>query len=254
MKKNNQKAVNVMSIKKRFVILWLFSILLPVTACADEVPQPPSLSVRGEAQLMVSPDQVIMVAGVITEAKQAKLALSDNSKAMQKVMAALSKLGLKKKDITTQNFSVQPKWSPRPRNADAGWRSKIIGYQVSNSVQVKTTKLELIGDMISRATAAGANQIHSVSFALSNPREYRSQALAQAVDNARADADVAAKAAGSSIEGIKILHIDQAQASVERVEKAMVMRSSLADAAAPPISSGDISVRASVSITYLLSE
>jgi len=237
------------------LLILVASTFLSLSALGDDVPESPALSVRGEARLMVSPDQVMMVAGVLSEGKQAKKALSDNSKAMQKVMDALSSLGLKEKEVSTQNFSVQPKWSSRPRNADQSWRSQIIGYRVNNSVIVKTTQLELIGDMISRATQAGANQIQSVSFGLSNPREYRSNALAKAVANARADADVTAKAAGVSIKGIKSVHIDQAVSSVERVEKAMVVRSSMADmASTPPISAGDITVRASVSVTYELSQ
>lgn len=240
---------------KAVALVFTIAAFLPLPALADKEPEVPSLSVRGEAQLMVSPDQVIMVAGVLSEAKQAKKALADNSKSMQKVMAALLDFGLKKKDISTQNFNIQPKWSSRPRNADSAWRSEIIGYRVNNAVQVKTTQLDLIGDMISRVTQAGANQVQSVSFGLSNPREYRSNALAQAVKNARVDADVTAKAAGSAIKGIKTIHIDQAVSSVARVEKAMVMRSSMADAApAPPISAGDITVRASVSVTYELSQ
>jgi len=236
--------------------VFLIHFSASFSVLADVAKAEPSLSVRGEAQLMVSPDQVVMVAGVLSEAKQAKKALADNSQAMQKVMDALLALGLKKKEMTTQSFSVQPRWSPRPRNPDAGWRSEIIGYRVNNSVQVKTTQLDLIGELIAQATQAGANQIQSVSFGLSNPREYRSKALSQAVENARADADITAKAAGSAIKGILTLHVDQAVASVERVEKSMLMRSaSMADAApVPPINSGDISVRASVSITYKLAK
>ncbi|MFT6387921.1 MAG: hypothetical protein ACJAUP_001293 [Cellvibrionaceae bacterium] len=247
-----------LSIKQGLLIsaTLLISFVASFSVSADAAPETPSLSVRGEAQLMVSPDQVIMVAGVLSEAKQAKKALADNGRAMQKVMDALLALDLKKKEITTQRFSVQPKWSPRPRGADSSWRSDIIGYRVNNSVQVKTAQLDLIGELITQATQAGANQIKSVSFGLSNPREYRSKALFQAVENARADADVTAKAVGSSLRGILTLHVDQAVASVESVEKSMLMRSaSMADiASAPPINSGDISVRASVSITYQLAK
>lgn len=241
--------------KRGWFFLLIMGLCMPLPGMAQEAPVPPLLSVRGEAQLMVSPDQVVMLAGVLSESKDAKKALADNSRAMNQVIAALKGIGIKKTEINTQNFSIQPQWSPRPRNAETDWRATIIAYRVSNNVQVKTTQLELIGEMIAKATQAGANQIHSVSFGLSNPREFRAQALKQAVENARADADIAAAAAATRIVGIKTLNVDHSVASIETVEKAMVMRSAMADAApAPPISSGDISVRASVFISYKLAD
>lgn len=236
----------------RFAIVLLF-ILFPWQLMASDAASEPQLTVRGEAQLFVSPDQVTMVAGVLTEAKQSKEALSQNSRSMQTVIDALLALGIDKKDISTQNFRVQPVWSPRPRNADANWRSKIIAYRVSNDVLVKTTELDLIGDLITSASEAGANKIQSVNFGLADPRLYRNRALSKAVKNAREDADTAVTAAGLRIIGVKKIQIDQAVQSVEHVEKAMLMRSAVADAApAVPIHSGDVTVRASVFMTYEL--
>ncbi len=236
-------------------LLWVLILFTPWWAWADaeHKSEPPTLSVRGEARLEVEPDQVSVSLGVMSQAKTAKKALAENSKAIKAVIDALYGVGLKKKDVSTRRFNVQPVWSSRPRNADSLWRAKIIAYRVNNSVQVTTTQLPLVGDVINAATTAGANQVQSVNFGLENPRQFRSQAIAKAVKNARADADVAAEASGSSIKGVKTIHLDQAVASIEQAESFKVMRSAVAEAApAPPINAGDITVRASVSIVYEL--
>ena len=71
-----------------------------------------------------------------------------------------------------------------------------------------------------------------------------------------ADADVLVAASGDTIKRTLSLNLGNASASKERVQMKTMARSSLmADSAAyepPPISAGDITVRASVSVTYEL--
>ncbi|MGH1485712.1 MAG: SIMPL domain-containing protein [Cellvibrionaceae bacterium] len=247
-----------MTLFKWFLAVYLsvgLSLLVSnVSAGGHGVDDSDTLSVRGEAQLMVPPDQVIVSVGVLSEAKVAKKALAINSRLMQQVIDALRAVGITKKEYSTRQLSVQPVWSSRPRNADSRWKSEITGYRVNNNLQIRTLKLDLLGDLINAATSAGANKIQSIQFGLSNPRQHRGQALTQAVENARTDADIAAKAAGVSIKKVKSLQVDYAP-SVAHVEKAMVMRSALADTApVPPVNPGDIAVRASVSIIYELAQ
>jgi uncharacterized protein YggE len=244
--------MKIMTVKSSIVACM--AVLLSLSTWAAE-PEMPTLSVRGEAQLQVPPDQASIILGVVSESKTAKAALADNNKAMQSVMAALLKQGLKQKEISTQRFGVQPVWSSRPRSVDSSWRAEIVAYRVDNSLQATTQTLEWVPDIIAAATAAGANTVNSISFSLANPRDFQDQAITQAVNNARADADVAAKAAGTRIKAIKNLNLDQSMASVEHVEKVSMMRSAMADSvSAPPISTGNITVRASVSILYELAE
>ncbi len=243
--------------------LCQYTVLIVVMTCslfavADNA-QPPisQLHVRGEAQLMVSPDQVSLSLGVSTESEKAKKAMEANTKKMRAVITALEKLGIGERDYKTQNFRVQPVWSSRPKGAGSSWKAKIVGYRVNNTLHVTTQKLTLIGDIIGVTTAAGANHVNSVNFSLSNPRQYRSQAITQAMQNAKADAEILVAASGDKIKRTLSLHLDNASASKVRVETASVAKSRSLMAAQdsfspPPISSGDITVRASVSVTYEL--
>ena len=148
-----------------------------------------------------------------------------------------------------------PWWSSRPRDASSKWRPVITGYRVNNTLEITSQKLEQAGELIQSVTEAGANKINSIRFGLQNPRQFRSQAIERAVANARADAEVAAKASGVDIKGVQTINLDHTP-SVESVEVQAQTRfkAMAADAAPPPVNSGDITVRASVYITFLLDQ
>jgi uncharacterized protein YggE len=223
------------------------------------------LHVRGEAQLEVRPNQVTILLGASTQNKTAKSASVDNSRLMNKVISALNDIGVgrqaaDKNAITTQRFGIQPVWSSRPRafSGSEEWQSSIIAYRVNNTLKIVTAKLDLVGEIINTATTAGANQVQSINFGLSNPREYRQQAIAQAIQNAKDDAGFVAKASALTVAGIKTIHLDNSEASRGQVAHTSYARSALSSAAetstAPPIKSDNIVVSASVTVEYFLSE
>ena len=173
-------------------IIFLLGVILSFSVAAKSTDDSQAsmqalLHVRGQAVLKVAPNQVTILLGVTTQHKTAKRALSDNNQLMNKIIAALNKKGINKKELNTQRFSVQPMWSSRPRNFSGSeeWKSSITGYRVNNTIKVVTARLDLVGNIINVATTAGANQVQSIDFGLSNPREYRQQAIEVAIKNAK---------------------------------------------------------------------
>jgi uncharacterized protein YggE len=239
------------------LLLCLFCTLLSVNVLSGSDESPTILHVRGEVELKAKPDQVTIVLGVITQNKIAKRALSDDSRLIKKIMTALEQKGINSNEMETQHFGVQPMWSSRPKNfpSNKGWRSIITGYRVNNNLKIITGRLALVGELINVAISAGANQVQSIQFGLVNPKAYREKAIANAIANAKEDAQFVAKASALTIEGIKAIYLDNAIASVERVQATSFERSTLSAKtdSAPPIKPGNISVRASVSVEYKLS-
>jgi len=241
-------------------LLFLCCVLLSLNSFSKDDVSGQShtiLHVRGASELKVEPDQVTIILGVTTQNKTAKRALADNSRAMQNIITALGQQGIDKEDVKTQRFGVHSIWSSRPRKFSSSeeWKPTITAYRVNNTLSVITGKLELVGELVSVATNAGANQVQSISFGLANPREYREKAIASAIKNAKEDAGFVAKASDLILVGIKQIHLDNAAASIERVQATGFSRSVLSAKvdATPPIKAGDITVRASVSVEYFLS-
>lgn len=214
-------------------------------------PPVPQLTVRGNAMLDKPADQLRMSLGVVTQSQDADDALTDNSRRMNDVVKALLKAGLPKDDYQTGRFSIQPQYARRPRDADADWTPRIAGYNVTNTIQVRTRKLELAGKLIQAANQAGANSIDSIGFDLADPRAHRAEAIATATRNARADAAVLAGAAGVKLVRILSIELDESgwRPPVPMARAGLAMAEA---AAPPPIEPGDVTVQASVTIIYAI--
>ena len=158
-------------------LLYMGEATVPLSAQAEDTPPVAKLSVRGEAQFEKPADQVEINIGVTTQSPEAASALEENSKQMEEVVKQIQKAGLALEECQTGRFRVRPLYDTRPRGARAEWKPSVIAYECVNTLEIKTKKLDLIGKIIERASKAGANTIDSIAFTLSNPRQYRGEAI-----------------------------------------------------------------------------
>lgn len=216
----------------------------------------PQLTVRGEALVHVPADQLRLKVGVVTDDKTAESALERNTASLRDVVEALGKVGLTGDDYQTGLFSIQPKWSSRPRQAPQDWRPGIVGYTVTNSLDIKTKKFRLAGKIIEAVSEAGANSIDTMIFDLSDPRTSRAEAIRKASAHAMADAETLAAAASVRLVRVLSLSLDHAVATPVRIRtEAMTEGAALArQSAVPPIASGEVTVQASVLLIYEIAE
>ena len=127
-----------------------------------------------------------------------KAARADAAKAMTAVIAALKKLGIADADIQTSSITLQP----AVRLLERQRRRASIGYQFSNSVAVTVRKLDVLGDAIDDALAAGATTLDSVpSGSTTRPRP-RPRHGPPRWPTRRPRPTALASAAGVSIEGV----------------------------------------------------
>lgn len=166
-------------------------ISLPAQADAP----PPTISVTGEATISTPPDLAQIEAGVTTDAKTAREASEANNAAMSKVLAALKSAGIAEKDYQTSRLSLQPQYT----NPNRSGPSVLSGYRATNRVTVKLRDISKIAGVIDAVTAAGANDIGGINFAVSNASKLLDDARAEAVADARRKAEIFAKAAGVSL-------------------------------------------------------
>jgi hypothetical protein len=175
---------------------------------------------------------------VVTQGATAQDAGQQNSTLANTVLTALK--GVLGTEGTTQtiSYSISPRYS-----TTQGQSSVIIGYTASNTVEVTTTDLSLIGRLIDTANQAGANSVGNLSFGLQNPEPYTEQALGQAAKQAQAHANAIAAGLGAKT-GVII----SAQEGATMTPVVGV----LSTAAPTPIQTGTVSVTASVTISVQL--
>ena len=122
------------------------------------------------------------VLGVTNSGPNATSVLLQNSVNMTNVISAIEKgVGINSSDVQTTNFNFGPTY--------AQYSNTINGYQASNSVQVTLSNSDVskLDSVINAGVNAGANQIQSIQYVLSN--SLQTQLQNQALKNAIASAN-----------------------------------------------------------------
>lgn len=206
---------------------------------------PPTISVSARGEVEVSPDRAKVQVGVETQAKTAAAAAQENNTKQAAILKAIRALGISASQIGTLNYNV----SPIQRYDDKERRVVIDGYQVSNIVQVVTDKLEQVGAIIDAGLSNGANRVASLDFMVKDPSKARDIALAQAVESAKRQAEVAAKAAGGQIAELLELNVNDFDRPDPRPMMEMA-KMSTADSAPAPISEGTSTISVTVNTRW----
>ena len=206
---------------------------------------PPQISVQARGEVQVAPDRARVQVGVETQAKTAAAAAAENNRKQTAILAAIRALGVPSSAITTLNYTVMPvqRYDEKER------RVVMDGYKVSNIVQVETDKLEQAGGIIDAGLSNGANRVAGLDFLVKDAAKARDAALAIAVESARRQADVAAKAAGGQITELLELTVTDFERPEPRPMLAMAKMSS-ADATPTPLSEGLSTVAVTVSTRW----
>jgi uncharacterized protein YggE len=177
------------------------ALALPSAARADDVATVPiagtRLDISAEGQVTRDPDIATLTAGVVTQAVTAATAMADNAKRMATSVAALRRAGVADKDIRTASLNLQPQYRYADNQPPA-----VTGYQASNQLIVTFRDIKQAGPILDALVAQGVNQISGPDFALEHPDAALDEARAQAMQKARAKADVYARAAGQSVKRI----------------------------------------------------
>ncbi len=238
----------------KLTFITLMTLLMTVTAVFatdEDEKEIPKLAVRGMAELEKPADQLRLTIGVITENNDATTAMEANARLMRDVIKAIEKAGLTDDEYETGRFRVMPRYSRRPRQPDPTWRPRIVDYEVTNTVNIKSKQLDIVAKLIEAASKAGANTIDSISFDLADPRMYRREAIDEATRNAIADANVLAEASSLRLVRIMSITLDNAQPQPPPpVSRRRMLTAGAAIESATPISPGDVTIRATVNIVY----
>jgi uncharacterized protein len=186
---------------KRF-LFTLIAAVSATAALAQPVPGtmitgpalPETVSVTGTGRSNVAPDRFTFNVGVQTVANTVDDAVSQNNKRVAAVIAALKGAGAQDADIQTSNFNIYPQ-----QDYQEGRLPRILGYQVTNNVTVRSSKIGDAGRLLGVAINAGVNTSSGINFEVADPARGRDQGLRSAFDDARAKAALLAQAAGRTL-------------------------------------------------------
>jgi uncharacterized protein YggE len=201
-----------------------------------------SITAEGDASISVTPDMALVDVGVATQAATAQDATQQNASQAGAVISALQALLGTNASIKTISYSVSPVYN----NPSAGQSAAIVGYMVTNIVEVTLTDLTQIGKVIDTAIQSGANRVQGVSFGLQDRSGPVAQALKTAASMARTQ--TAAIATGLNV------NIGSVLRASEGVNMANPTLAVAGTAASTPIETGMVVIQASVTLEVAITQ
>jgi uncharacterized protein YggE len=211
-----------------------------------ESPPSRTMTVSGEGEIRAIPDEAQLSAGVVTQAHNAADALAENSRRMNAVFDALKHLGIPDKSIQTSDFSVSPQYQT---DQHGNTTLKVIGYQVSNNVNVTVDDLGKLGPAVDALVSTGANNMGGISFTIRDTKPLLDQARAAAVKDALGRAKIYSKSAGVTLGPIMSIG-ENGYETPRPMFRAMTAMAVNSIAAPTPVAAGEDRITANVSITF----
>lgn len=201
--------------KKNVIIAFLLALVLGLSITAiylsrSKNPKLTRVTVTGESQSQIPPDNALVTFSVVTQNKQAVDAQQENAKKTEAVIKAVEALTANSKpEIKTSDYSLQPE-----QNYRSDRMPTIIGYEARNTVTVITPDLNQVGALIDAATKAGANSVEGISFVLREDSPAQGNGLGIATRQAMAKAEAIAQ----SLNG-KVYRVVEAQEGGVQIQR-----------------------------------
>src|SRR2546428_12318613 len=229
----------------RLAVLAVTRLAVPAAAQAPAAPgAADTVSVNGTGRVELTPDRAVFTVGVQTMAPSVAAAAQENNARASAIITALKRLGAADRQIRTSQVSIYPQ-----QEQQGGRAPKIVGYQVSNSITVTHEDPAAVGKLLQAAVDAGANSVSGVGFTVSDPARGRDGALQAAFGDARAKAEVLARAAGRTVG--RALSIVEGGAVRPPVPMRYEMKT-MSRSADVPVEPGTEEVRFTVSVVFEL--
>lgn len=219
----------------------------PATSAADTMFKATTLNLSAVGEVDVAPDMATISLGVQTEAPTAQAAMQANARQMSSVMAALNRAGIEGRDIQTSNLNLSAQYDYVQNEPP-----RLRGYQASNQVTVKVRDLSRLGAAVDATVNAGANQINSISFGLSDMSRAENEARLAAVRNLQAKAQLYAQATGYRVGRLVTLSEGAGSSAPMPPMPYMAMARAEGMKDSTPVSAGEMTVRVDISGLYEL--
>ncbi|XOB40956.1 MAG: SIMPL domain-containing protein [Candidatus Nealsonbacteria bacterium] len=207
-----------------------------------------TISVSAIGEVYAKPDLALISFSVVSEEKAAADALTKNSESMNKIIEFLKNSGVEDKDLKTTTFRISPRYEWRNGSEfsypPVGQRV-LVGYEVTQSLEVKIRDMLKIGTLIEGATDAGATGVGSLEFTFDDEDELKKQAREIAIDKAKLKAKELTQQLGVGLGRIT----NFSESAVSPIFYGLKEAYGLGGAA-PEIETGENLIQSTVIITY----
>lgn len=240
--------------KSALALMAIGVAALPIAAVAQTAvtiaETAPVVTLTVTESVEAAPDVATVGTGVQTRAPSAQTAMQDNAARTEKLIAALARAGIAKKDIQTSGITLSAQYDYSNRDGQPEG-PRFIGYEASNQLSVKLRDMRKVGASLDAMVAAGATSISGPSFSIDDPSPLIQQARGTALKSAKAQADYYAQAAG--FRTARLVSISENNSGGQPPMPMLQSARFKADAAPPtPVEPGQVSASVTLTVQYAL--
>ena len=227
--------------KKELMILAMLCITV---SNAQELKQVPQISVTGEGEIKVVPDQAVITATVETKGNVAKEVKKQNDQQIELVLKLIKKMNLAPTDYKTQRVSLNPQYD---------YEKKKTTYNATQTIEILVRDLSKYDPLMEGLVDQGVNRIDNVVFQSSNLSKYQSEARKMAMKDAKSKAEDYVGVLGQKV-GKAMVIADNSQSYNPQPVYARLMKTEMSDMVSPreTLAAGEIKITANVSVSFLL--
>ena len=241
---------------KRVLILFVVLCALSGTAIAQNNIEPPLVTVTGQAEVRVPPDEVVFTLAIENVDKDMLAANRKTDESVKQILAIARKNNVKPEDVQTSQISVQPKYNTDDMSYEE--RNKVnrilIGYEVSKTIAIRLRDISRFDELLADVLKAGITRLSNLQFRDSQLRKHRDEARRMAIRAAKEKADLLAREIGQTIGpaySITELGSDYSTANVSQNRLDSFVGTAESESAIAP---GSISVTAQVTVRFKLNQ
>lgn len=225
----------------------------PTPAPAEVGPETArTVTMNGSGESSAVPDQVTFDLTVRKVRPELEDALDESSRTMQRVLTALEKQGVARKDVQTTGLEMEavydyPQYAP----------PVLKGYRVTQRAAVLVTELKRAGTAVKAAVATGGNAVRvgDIALKIGDPESSLAKARALAVEEATRKAEEYAEATGQDLGAVMTLREVEDEVGRDQLEEELLYRSAdsaTASLAALPIRAGRADLTVDVQVVWEL--
>jgi uncharacterized protein YggE len=186
---------------KTIVRIFGALLLFAAPAFAQNNIEPPLITVTGQAEVRVPPDEVLFTLAVENVDKDMLVANQRTDASVKQILAIARKNNVKPEDVQTSQISVQPKYNTDDMDYEARNKVKrvLIGYEVSKTVAIRLRDISRFDELLADVLKAGITRLSNLQFMDSQIRKHRDEARRMAIRAAQEKAKLLAGEIGQAI-------------------------------------------------------
>lgn len=230
-------------------IIAIIVVILASGYTLPHIPNPDGrvVSVNGAYTAKAEPTRATLIIGFENTGNTAESAQKKNADEMANVLVALRRNGLTDDNFKTINYNI---WDSRDYRQPDSAKT----YHATHTLEISTDKLSMIGRYLDIAVSAGAKNVHSVRFSVSEEKqnELKKEALEKATQDARDKAEALASGLGLRVYNVVSIQDSSWDVGIHRVMAAEIDYARTGVHADTQVIPGDVEVSARVHAEFEL--